>query len=61
MMTHDVDILSAVPGPASRPVSLRVTPAAERAIRHGHPWVFDQAITDQNHDGLPGDLAVIYR
>ncbi|MEX2215538.1 MAG: class I SAM-dependent rRNA methyltransferase [Phycisphaeraceae bacterium] len=61
-MTLDADILTHVPAPSARPVSLRVTPAAERAIQQGHPWVFDQAITDQNHDeGHPGDLAVIYR
>jgi len=60
-MKRDANILINIPPPAARPVSLRVTPAAELAISQGHPWVFDQAITDQNHAGKPGDLAVIYR
>jgi 23S rRNA (cytosine1962-C5)-methyltransferase len=39
---------------------VRVTPKAERALRHGHPWLFEQAIRQQSQDGAPGDLAVIF-
>lgn len=39
---------------------MHVTPAAERAIRQGHPWVFDQAIRQQNREGRLGDLAVVF-
>ncbi len=39
---------------------MRVTPAAERAIKQGHPWLFESAITDQSHEGKAGDLAVIF-
>ncbi len=39
---------------------MRVTTPAERALRQGHPWVFDQAITQQSHSGSAGDLAVIF-
>ena len=39
---------------------LRLTPAAERAVRSGHPWVFDGRIADQNRDGVTGELAIIY-
>ncbi|MFH1086249.1 MAG: class I SAM-dependent rRNA methyltransferase [Chloroflexota bacterium] len=53
-MTHRL------PAPAERRISLRVTPAAERALRGGHPWLFDQAIRQQSHDGRPGDLAVVF-
>ncbi|RMF01060.1 MAG: class I SAM-dependent rRNA methyltransferase, partial [Bacteroidetes bacterium] len=41
-------------------LALRVKPAAERKIRQGHPWVFDQAITKQNKDGQAGDVAIIF-
>lgn len=41
-------------------MALRVTAVAERALRHGHPWLFDQAITEQSAAGVPGDLAVIF-
>jgi 23S rRNA (cytosine1962-C5)-methyltransferase len=55
-----LDPLAAVPPPAERRLALRVTPAAQRALRQGHPWLFDQAITAQNGEGRPGDLAVIF-
>lgn len=41
-------------------IALRVTSAAERAIRHGHPWLFENAIVHQSHHGKAGDLAVIF-
>src|SRR6266550_1334468 len=39
---------------------LRVTAAAEREIRRGHPWVFSQSIREQNQEGEAGQLAIIY-
>jgi 23S rRNA (cytosine1962-C5)-methyltransferase len=39
---------------------LRVTAAAENYIRSGHPWVFADSVREQNRDGTPGELAVIY-
>jgi 23S rRNA (cytosine1962-C5)-methyltransferase len=51
---------SQLPSPASKRIALRVSAPAERAIRQGHPWIFDQAITEQSHEGAPGDLAVIF-
>src|SRR5688572_16954186 len=47
-------------GTAARRLALRVTPAAERAIRQGHPWLFDQSIQEQSAAGQPGDLAVAF-
>lgn len=41
-------------------VSLHVTSAAERQLRQGHPWLYDQAIRKQNRQGDAGDLAVVY-
>ena len=52
--------LANLPRPSGRRLALRVSPAAERAIRSGHPWVFDKAIRQQNVVGSPGDLAVIF-
>ena len=52
--------LAHIPGPNPKRIALRISPAAERAVRQGHPWVFDQAITDQSQSGSPGDLAVIF-
>ena len=39
---------------------MRVTPAAERAVRKGHPWVFAHAVRKQSCAGRAGDLAVIF-
>ncbi|MBI3879261.1 MAG: class I SAM-dependent methyltransferase [Verrucomicrobia bacterium] len=39
---------------------LRVTAAAERNVRAGHPWVFSDSVREQNRDGTAGELAVIF-
>jgi 23S rRNA (cytosine1962-C5)-methyltransferase len=39
---------------------MRVMPEAARAIKRGHPWLFESAITQQSFAGQPGDLAVIF-
>jgi 23S rRNA (cytosine1962-C5)-methyltransferase len=41
-------------------LALRVKSAAERKLRQGHPWIFDQAITKQNKEGQAGDIAIIF-
>ncbi len=51
---------SKLPAPAQKNISLRVKPAAERAVRNGHPWVYEDAVVKQSHLGNAGDLAVIY-
>ncbi|MDQ3004474.1 MAG: class I SAM-dependent rRNA methyltransferase [Chloroflexota bacterium] len=52
--------LSQLPSAPAKRIAVRITPPAERALRQGHPWVFDQSITEQSHMGAPGDLAVIF-
>jgi len=52
--------LSHIPGPNAKRIALRISPPAEHALRQGHPWIFDQSITEQSHAGQPGDLAVIF-
>ena len=49
-----------LPRPSEKRIAIRVTPAAERAIKQGHPWIFESAITEQSHAGEAGDLAVIF-
>ncbi len=51
---------SKLPKPAEKNMSIRVKSAAERALRQGHPWVFEESIVKQSHLGGTGDLAVIY-
>jgi 23S rRNA (cytosine1962-C5)-methyltransferase len=45
---------------ASKRLRLRVTAAAEKALRSGHPWVFSESIREQNREGKLGEFAVIY-
>lgn len=49
-----------LPVAGEKNIALRVKPAAERAIRQGHPWVYEESISRQSHLGNAGDLAVIY-
>jgi 23S rRNA (cytosine1962-C5)-methyltransferase len=39
---------------------LRITAAAETAVRSSHPWVFSDSILESNRAGQTGELAVIY-
>ncbi len=52
--------LSSLPEPGPSRLAVRVTAAAQRHIRSGHPWVFDRSIESVSHAGSPGDLAVIF-
>ena len=53
-------IPSTIPAPAERRIAVHVTPTAERSIRSGHPWVFENSIRKQSFNGRPGDLAVLF-
>jgi 23S rRNA (cytosine1962-C5)-methyltransferase len=52
--------LAQIPGPSARHIAFRVAPAAERALREGHPWLFAGSIRERSHEGAPGDLAVVF-
>jgi len=41
-------------------LAIKLKPAAERMVKKGHPWVFDEGIVKQNAEGKSGDLAIIY-
>ncbi len=43
-----------------RNLAVRVSSAGERAIRAGHPWIFDGAIESVSYDAPSGTLAVIF-
>jgi 23S rRNA (cytosine1962-C5)-methyltransferase len=45
---------------AATRLRLRITAAAETAVRSGHPWVFSDSILESNRAGQTGELAVIY-
>lgn len=62
MPAHGFDPLRLpdLPEPDERRIAIRISLQAERVLRRGHPWLYDQAITSQSHEGKPGDLAVIF-
>ncbi|MGV2434068.1 MAG UNVERIFIED_CONTAM: class I SAM-dependent rRNA methyltransferase [Anaerolineae bacterium] len=35
-------------------------PTAEKHLRQGHPWLFEQSITKLSFEGQPGDVAVVF-
>ena len=39
---------------------LRISAAAEKQVRAGHPWIYEASIREQNREGDSGELAVIY-
>jgi 23S rRNA (cytosine1962-C5)-methyltransferase len=45
---------------APKTLRLRLRPTAESIVRGGHPWVFADSIKEQNREGAPGELAVIF-
>ena len=52
--------LSSLPLAGEKRLAVRITPAAQRALRTGHPWIFDQAIRSVSPEGRAGDLAVVF-
>lgn len=41
-------------------ISVQLAAPAARAVKKGHPWVFDKGILKQNKAARPGDLAILY-
>jgi 23S rRNA (cytosine1962-C5)-methyltransferase len=60
MSSNNYRSLLSLPSPGRRRIAIHVTPAAERALKRLHPWLYENAITDQSGEGQPGDLAVIF-
>lgn len=41
-------------------IAVKVRPAAERSIRNGHPWIYEDSIVKQSKVGAAGDLAILF-
>src|SRR5690242_14277599 len=48
------------PRPVGASLRLRVSAAAESALRQGHPWLYEDSIRSQSRPGQTGDLGVVY-
>jgi 23S rRNA (cytosine1962-C5)-methyltransferase len=53
-------MLQNLPATSGRRLAVRLHTRAERAVLEGHPWVFADGIRQQRHDGMAGDLAVLF-
>lgn len=49
-----------MPDPAPPRLKLRLAPAAEAAVRAGHPWVFSGSVRELSREGQAGEIAVVY-
>jgi 23S rRNA (cytosine1962-C5)-methyltransferase len=52
--------LSQLPYPAERNIALHLKAAAERAVREGHPWLYENSIEQQSREGSAGDIAICF-
>ncbi|WP_298316432.1 class I SAM-dependent rRNA methyltransferase [uncultured Aquimarina sp.] len=41
-------------------LAIKLKPSAEKMVKRGHPWIFENSILKQNTKGNAGDLAIIY-
>lgn len=53
-------LLTTLPAPGAKNITLRVDRSAERALRKRHPWLFEDGIREQQSEGRAGDHAVIF-
>ncbi len=49
-----------IPPTNQRRMAVHVKPTAERALRGGHPWLFEDGIRKLSFEGAAGDLAVVF-
>jgi 23S rRNA (cytosine1962-C5)-methyltransferase len=52
--------LSQLPHPSERNIALHLKAAAERAVREGHPWLYENSIEQQSREGNAGDIAICF-
>jgi 23S rRNA (cytosine1962-C5)-methyltransferase len=48
--------LADLPRPGTRALAVRIVPAAERAVRAGHPWLFASSIREIDRRQVEGEL-----
>lgn len=41
-------------------LAIKLRPAAEKKVKQGHPWIFEQGMAKMNKEGKAGDLAIIF-
>ncbi len=52
--------MNIVPEIKTNRIAIKLRPIAEKMVKRGHPWIFEDSIVKQNIEGNAGDLAIIY-
>jgi 23S rRNA (cytosine1962-C5)-methyltransferase len=52
--------MNIVPLIKTKRLAIKVKPSAEKIVKQGHPWVFEDSIIKQNIEGNAGDLVIVY-
>ena len=52
--------LTQIPPISDKRIAVHTTPAGERAVRSGHPWLYESGIKQVSHAGTAGDIAVLF-
>ncbi len=60
MTSNNLLNLAQMTGPQEKRLAMHMTAAAERAIRQGHPWVYDTGIARMKGNGRSGDIAILF-
>lgn len=52
--------MNIIPHIDTQRLAVKLRPSAEKMVKRGHPWVFEDSIVKQNVEGKAGDLVIIY-
>ncbi len=52
--------MNIIPDITTKRLAIKLSPAAEKMVKKGHPWVFEKGIKKISGSGKAGDLAIIY-
>ncbi|WP_369863024.1 class I SAM-dependent rRNA methyltransferase [Aquimarina sp. Aq107] len=53
-------MMNIIPQINTQRLAIKLKPSAEKMVKRGHPWVFENSIIKQSAKGNSGDLAIIY-
>jgi len=53
-------MMNIVPEINTSRIAIKLKPTAQKMVKKGHPWIFEDSIVKQNIEGSTGDLAIIY-
>ncbi len=53
-------MINIIPDIQTKRIAIKLKPVAEKMVKRGHPWIFEDSIAKQSAEGKAGDLAIIY-